>query len=532
MWLHTDVSVDSPYAAFLTGFVMDCGFTAFLVYHTGSLSSPFVIDYALVLVGLVPSRPQLKELLLFGGIGHLSYVAALYLRLRTFAFYTRPLFLVQCLIMVGVFLNVIRTTRLINDKNLRLATSKEALEEFAAGLKASNERLERLSFTDGLTGAYNYRYFQSRLKEEFNRARKYRLSLAMLMLDVDGFKRFNDTYGHPAGDQVVQQVASLLRQQVRELDTVARYGGDEFVVILADADADLAIKIADRIRREVEKISFGCGICTLAAGEVTVSVGVAVFPDSADSPEQLVKQADEALYRVKLSRKNRTQLYSNVMEDLRTALPANESAALLNTIQTLIMVINARDRYTYGHSERVVRYASAIARGMGMSDEQVRFMKYAAYLHDIGKIEISREILNKKGPLTNEERALIKQHTLFGASIIEPIKSLELVIPCVLHHHERYDGLGYPNGLAGGAIPLEARILAVADSFDAMMSNRPHRDALEFAEARAELEHCAGSQFDPKVVEVFLASLEGDRARLGTDGEMTKFLQAPKESAN
>jgi putative nucleotidyltransferase with HDIG domain len=154
----------------------------------------------------------------------------------------------------------------------------------------------------------------------------------------------------------------------------------------------------------------------------------------------------------------------------------------------------------------VVKYSLEIAREMGVGEDEQRTLKYAAFLHDIGKIEISRDILNKRGPLTEEEKAVIRQHTLFGVSIIEPIHSLESIVAAVLYHHERWDGDGYPGGISGEEIPLMARILAVADSFDAMVSNRPYRDGLSLPEAEVELENCAGTQFDPRVVRAFLAA--------------------------
>lgn len=177
---------------------------------------------------------------------------------------------------------------------------------------------------------------------------------------------------------------------------------------------------------------------------------------------------------------------------------------ILSSIRALIMVINARDQYTYGHCERVARYAAAIAREMGLSEGEVTLIKYAGFLHDLGKIEIGREILNKRVPLTSEERKVIYLHPLYAVNIISPLESLAALVPAIKYHHERYDGNGYPSRLRGEEIPLEARILATADAFDAMMSDRPYSRAKTFMEAVGELRRCAGSQFDPRVVEAFL----------------------------
>jgi diguanylate cyclase (GGDEF)-like protein/putative nucleotidyltransferase with HDIG domain len=335
-----------------------------------------------------------------------------------------------------------------------------------------------------------------------------------MMVDVDGFKRYNDSHGHPVGDRVLQAVAYALKENVRELDTVCRYGGDEFAVILSEAGAETATVAADRVREAVER----CAATVGAPKGITVSLGIAVYPENAGSVEELVRMADEALYRVKLSRRNAVQVYSSVIDDLRTELGGAESPSLLNTLQTLITVINARDRYTYGHSERVMRYAQAIGEELGLGTDELRLLRYAAFLHDIGKIEIGRDILNKPGPLTEKERNIIRRHTLYGVQIIEPIRSLEQIVGIVLHHHERFDGQGYPAGLSGESIPLLARILAVADAFDAMRSHRPYREALTLGAALEEVRLGRGTQFDPRVADALLAAADGRPDILEAEG--------------
>ncbi|MDI3279975.1 MAG: HD-GYP domain-containing protein [Bacillota bacterium] len=196
--------------------------------------------------------------------------------------------------------------------------------------------------------------------------------------------------------------------------------------------------------------------------------------------------------------------------------------SILSSIRALIMVINARDQYTYGHCERVARYAAAIAREMGLSEGEVTLIRYAGFLHDLGKIEIGREILNKRLPLTSEERKVIYLHPLYAVNIISPLESLAALVPAIKYHHERYDGSGYPSRLRGEEIPLEARILAAADAFDAMLSDRPYSRAKTFMEAVGELRRCAGSQFDPRVVAAFLRVIgqpeEAERREVCQDG--------------
>lgn len=488
---------------FLAHNLLNLGLVALAVTLTGRTGSPLLLLYPVVMLSGVVGGPRLREALVVGGVGFVSFVAAAWpardgpaLAIRVFAVESAVLFL--------FFLSTWVVSSVIAEKNIRLERSNRALEKFAAGLKATNEKLERLSFTDGVTGVYNYRFFQLRLREELSRARRYRLPLALMMVDVDGFKRYNDSHGHPVGDRVLQAVAQALRENVRDLDTVCRYGGDEFSVILNDAGADTATTIGERVRKAVER----CAAAVGAPAGITVSLGIAVYPENAQNAEELVKFADEALYRVKLSRRNGVQVYSSVIDDLRTELGEGESPSLLNTLQTLIAVINARDRYTYGHSERVMQYALALGEELGLTPEDLRLLRYAAFLHDIGKIEIGREILNKRGPLTEEEYAVVKRHTLYGVQIIEPIQTLERIVAVVLHHHERFDGQGYPAGLAGAEIPLLARILAVADAFDAMRSHRPYREALTLPAALEEVRRGRGAQFDPLVVDALLGVSE------------------------
>ncbi len=470
---------------------------------TGGPASPLILLYPVVLMTGILTGPRPREMLLVQAFALATFVAASWAQAGSGPAASPSAFAAEALLMLFFSLNLGVVANAIAEKNVRLECSNRALEKFASGLKATNEKLERLSFTDGVTGVYNYRYFQLRLREELSRARRYRLPLALMMVDVDGFKRYNDSHGHPIGDRVLQAVAAALKENVRELDTVCRYGGDEFAVILNDAATETATTIGERVRSAVERCAAEIG----APPGITVSVGIAIFPDSAESAEELVKLADEALYRVKFSRRNAVQVYSSVIEDLRTELGGIESPSLLSTIQTLITIINARDRYTYGHSERVMRYALLVGERLGLAADELRLLRYAAFLHDIGKIEIGRDILNKRGPLTDEERKVIMHHTLYGVQIIEPIQSLERILRVVLHHHERYDGRGYPAGLAGQDIPFLARILAVADAFDAMMSHRPYREALSLAAAVEEIRRGRGTQFDPAVADAFLAAV-------------------------
>lgn len=364
--------------------------------------------------------------------------------------------------------------------------------------------LERLALTDGLTHLANHRHFHTQLAKEIETARTRGAKVALVMLDIDYFKNYNDAFGHPEGDRLLTAIGDAIRQVVRSGDTGARYGGDEFALILPNADRDSAQAVAGRIQDLVARQARADGPGKLKSG-VSLSAGIAVYPDSATDKDDLIRRADEALYTAKYT-ENRLEVYHSVFDDLKAQLDASE-LSLINTVKTLLTVINAKDRYTYGHSERVVNHCLMIARQLGLGEDPVKLLRIAAFLHDIGKIEIARDILNKAGALTPEERRVIEQHPVWGADIIQPVRSLRQVVPAVLHHHEWYDGSGYPQGLKGDAIPLSARILSVADAFDAMTTERPYEPAKTISEALSELKACAGTQFDPWVVDAFAAAL-------------------------
>lgn len=372
--------------------------------------------------------------------------------------------------------------------------------------KKYREQLIDLANKDELTGLYNHRYFQGVIENEITNAKKTNKLVSLLFMDIDYFKRYNDLYGHVAGDRVIEKIGYIIESKLSSEGIAARYGGEEFAIIILGLNEDDAIVFGEEIRDAVENAYFE-GQENLPNGNLTISVGVSCYPNKAKNKEELINRADDALYRAKFFNKNRVEAYHSILEELKEDIQ-EEHIDLISSIKTLISVINAKDKYTSAHTERVVIYTQLTAEKLNLSEEDKKILKYGAYLHDIGKIQIPMEVLNKRMKLTLREWNLIKNHPQNGIEIIEPVPSLKKVIPLILHHHERYDGTGYPQNLKGKDIPYLTRILSIADSFDAMTSNRPYKESMSFNEALGELKRCSGTQFDPEIAEAFIDTIK------------------------
>jgi HD-GYP domain-containing protein (c-di-GMP phosphodiesterase class II) len=291
----------------------------------------------------------------------------------------------------------------------------------------------------------------------------------------------------------------LVKAATRTSDLAFRYGGDEFAVILPNSSTMDAFNVAERMREKFALEMSGRQL------DITISIGVASWPGDGTTLDEICYAADMALYYAKRTGQNRTSIASRTLFSLNEPnVNINTEAEVLSTIYALAATLEARDKYTYGHSRRVSRYAVSVAEALNLPPEQVALISAAALLHDIGKVGIPDNVLNKTGKLLDDEWDLLKQHPRLSATIVGHVPSLSACLAAVRHHHERWDGAGYPTGLKGEAIPVEARILAVTDAFEAMISERPYRTALSFKQALAELEKCSGSQFDPVVVRAFI----------------------------
>jgi diguanylate cyclase (GGDEF)-like protein len=385
------------------------------------------------------------------------------------------------------------------------------LEKVAAQIAAPIEnaqlyaRMEEKSRVDVLTGLFNRRHFEEQMKEEVARHSRYGDVFSIFMIDLDDFKAYNDIHGHVAGDVLLGQIGRIIKSSVRSVDQAFRYGGDEFFVILPQTSKDDAHIVAERTRERINRETENKAVM------VSCSIGLASYPVDGAVADELVEMADNALYHAKRTGGNRICLSSKTLpkpsgDGAITEIDTRTDA--LSTVYALVSAVEAREPYIYGHSRKVNTYAVALAQAIGLSPDEVSKVSAAALLHDIGKITIPDEVLHRRGKLDEEDWELIKVHPRLGANIVSRIPSLAPCMSSILHHHERWDGGGYPEGLRGEQIPLEARILAIADSFEAMTSPRPYRPALSLDESIKELREGAGTQFDPKLVEVFIGLVE------------------------
>ncbi len=409
--------------------------------------------------------------------------------------------------------------------NRELHVIQDELQEKNHALSDANVLLASLATTDPLTGLPNHRSLFQHLEKELERAHRHDRPFSLMFFDGDRFKRVNDTYGHGVGDAVLRELGERVSNVLRGGDTLGRYGGEELLIILPETDLEEARQVAERIRAAVASQPLASALVN-GGLNMTISIGLATYPLDGSTPGELVQNADQAMYWAKRLGRNQVRTCAEALrashdESLSATIhllerregplvdgmggDQEQHAAQLAAVYSLMWLIELRDHGISIHSYNVSDLATAIAIEMGLDAQHIFDVSTAALLHDIGKIAIPDVLLQKTGRLSPNEWSLIKQHAELGAQILEVSPALRHLMPVIRHHHERWDGSGYPDCLAGEAIPLEARIIGVAEAYSAMLSDRPYQLARSSGAALAELQRCAGQQFDPEVVQAMLA---------------------------
>jgi len=372
------------------------------------------------------------------------------------------------------------STGLLTVEGIELGGRQCVLSSFydLTGRKKIEEQLKYLSLHDPLTGLYNRTYFEEEMRR-LERSRSGRTGI--IVCDLDGLKQTNDTYGHTAGDQLLVAAAGVIRDSFRGSDVVSRIGGDEFAVLLPECDRRMLESACGRIKEAIVRYNESNLVMPLS-----ISLGFS-GGESPMSPGDIFREADNNMYREKLHRS----------QSARSAV-----------VQTLMKALEVRDFVTEGHADRLQQLVAGVAGSIGMPGEKIADLCLFAQFHDIGKVGIPDRILFKPGPLDEEEAAEMKRHCEIGHLIAVSPPDLVPVADWILKHHEWWNGEGYPLGLKGEEIPLECRILAIADAFDAMTNDRPYRKAMSQQEAVAEIKKCSGVQFDPNLVPLFIEMLQ------------------------
>ena len=414
----------------------------------------------------------------------------------------------------------------------------------ARRLESAFDRLAQMSRTDELTGLANRRHFTNVLEAFYTQARRYSRPLSLIVMDIDFFKAVNDTGGHQVGDDLLKAVAAAIEAASRKADLPARLGGDEFAILLPETSAVDAEPVAERIRQGLSDHSVMNG----SDIRVTLSIGIAdLNAGEIDSPMAMQSTADRALYAAKENGRNcvvqahRIQGLSltdggsseqvNKLYKKLAGLDNQFKDMFLNGLEEVIDILETRAPHMADHARKVERYATMIAQEMGLPPRAVKRVEIAAMLHDIGMLAMPDSILMSADKLSSQDLRLLRQHPLISVRIMEGMEFLEQEIPAVRYHHEWFNGSGYPEGIAGAAIPLSAKIIAVADAFDAMTSARSFRQAISVKAALTEIHDHAGRQFDPEVAATFCALAKRLGTKLPLSGERLDRNRQPAAPA-
>ena len=409
------------------------------------------------------------------------------------------------------------------DRHMPAPETFGSLAPVAAGIGHLQEQLAtavEAATTDRLTHVANRPMLLATLYEEVERAARYGRPLTVAFIDLDHFKPINDSYGHEVGDSVLEDIAGVLRENIRASDLVGRYGGEEFVILFPETTVDEATAVAEKLRMLVSKRRFDVG--EEEDLSVTVSIGLAGGHGQPLRVDDLLRDADAAMYAAKSLGRNQTYVFAEVDDDSaripRAPISAAGRAAAAEVANrgrhaaeaALASVIMPLPHYRGRPSSLIATIAVEVARKLELPDAEVERIRVAALLHDIGKVGVPDEILEKPGPLSPDEWQSVVQHPRIGQEILNRVAAVKDAAAIILHHHERYSGHGYPHGLRGSDIPLGARVVAIADAYDAMLSDRPYRKAIGHEAAVLELRDKAGTQFDPELVELFCSLFAKD----------------------
>ena len=385
---------------------------------------------------------------------------------------------------------------------LRKQNVAAELEEKLASARQRILELEReietLGLRDPVTGLSNLAAFERHLEGEVARCRRHGRALALAVIDVDGFRALNARHGRAVGDRLLRTVGGILERFTRATDVICRASADEFVVMLPETGGKEATDAFQRILLELEAAE------SPPLTHISVSVGISIWQRGMEGGE-LVARASQALDRARLAGGGRAELSGAAGASQESEVDPAHGDAVAGLAEALL----ERDRYTGEHSESVVELAASVARGLGLDEAEVERVRAAALLHDIGKVAIPDSILHNNGPLGDHEWEIMREHPVIGERILRAIPGMGGIARIVRHEHERFDGGGYPDGLAGDDIPIGSRIILACDAYHAMTSDRPYRKAMSHAEAIEEIAKHAGTQFDPRVTGMLIGSLYG-----------------------
>lgn len=422
--------------------------------------------------------------------------------------------------IIGEKYHLLAITRDITERK----ESENKIVGLNSALSKANESLRRLALRDSHTGLYNHHFFVDTIEAELERAKRHSENLSIIMVDIDYFKSINDVYGHRFGDTILKQFARLLKKEVRLYDIVVRFGGEEFIIISPCTTRQEAVSLTQRILDTASIHSFGDKKHRV---KIKASAAVSSYPsdkritrgaDFIDIADRILNKAKEdGGNRVYSSGdfeegndriKPREEPTVDVLKEKIKKLTARGNQSVVEAIFAFAKTIELKDRYTGEHVEQTIHYATGIAYSLGLPKDEIEIVREASILHDLGKIGIPESILLKTGKLTKQERDVIKEHPHIGVDIIRPIHFLRDIIPVILHHHEWWNGKGYPHKLKKEAIPIGARIVAIADVYQALTSDRPYHKAYPREEAVKMIKSGSGTQFDPKIVSAFLEILK------------------------